>query len=145
MNASASQTRSHALGRRALLAALVLSVVATAWPAASWAGNKRTERAPVAGLQSLVAQQTVDQAFEVVSRHASSLHTCYKDVPGAEGAPLNLSFTIGKTGRATDIRVESPALKGTTIPACVSAAVAQWPFPVGVGARLTFPLEFVRG
>ena len=126
----------------AKLAALTVAVVclATAWPAASWAGNKRSERS----LQSLVAQKAVDQAFEVVSRYASSLQACYTNVPGSQGARVELSFTIGKTGRATDIRVESPALKGTTIPACVTAAVAQWPFPAGVGARLSFPLEFVR-
>jgi hypothetical protein len=121
--------------------ALVVMVVATVWPAASWAGSERVERS----LQSLVSQQTLDQAFEVVSRHASALQTCFTKVPGAEGAPLELSFTIGKAGRATDIRVESPALEGTSIPACVSAAVAQWSFPGSVGARVSFPLEFARG
>ena len=144
MNASANETTSLAPRRRSLLAALLglsVLVVATAWPAVSWAGNKRSE----GSLQSLVSQQALDQAFEVVSRHASSLQTCYQNVPGAVGAPLELSFTIGKTGRATEIRVESPALKGTTIPACVSAAVAQWAFPAGVGARVSFPLEFARG
>ena len=144
MNAIATRTTTPAPRRPLLAALLAVSVVATAWPAASWADNKRTERAG-ASLQSLVAQQAVDQAFEVVSRHASSLQACYQNVPGAVGAPLELSFTIGKTGRATDIRVESPALKGTTVPACVSAAVARWPFPAGVGARLSFPLEVVRG
>ena len=141
MTATANKTTNAAPSRRPLLAALLaLSVVAIAWPATGWAGNKRTERT----LQSLVAQQAVDQAFEVVSSRASALQSCYKNVPGADGAPLELSFTIGKAGRATEIRVESPALKGTTIPACVIAAVAQWPFPAGVGARVSFPLEFVR-
>jgi hypothetical protein len=126
----------NASNKPLLAALLALSVVAA--PAASWAGNKRTEQT----LQSLVSQHAADQAFEVVSSHASALQNCFKNVPGAQGAPLELSFTIGKAGRATDIRVESPALKTTTVPACITAAVARWPFPAGVGARVSFPLEF---
>jgi hypothetical protein len=155
MNATTTKTQS--LSRRPLLPALLaLSVAAVAWPASSWAaGSKRTERpvprqvamsastAAPASLHSLVSQQAEEQAYEVVRDHVSSLERCYKNMP-AGGAKLELSFTIGKAGRATNIRVESRDLKGTAIPACVSAAVAQWPFPASVGARVSFPLLFVH-
>ena len=158
---NATTTKTPSFSRRPLLPALLaLSVAAVAWPASSWAaGSKRTERpvprqvamsastAAPASLHSLVSQQAEEQAFEVVREHVSSLQRCYKNMPaglGADGAKLELSFTIGKTGRATNIRVESPDLKGTAIPTCVSAAVAQWPFPASVGARVSFPLLFVH-
>jgi hypothetical protein len=122
----------------ALTVAAALSVSAT-----SWAAGKRE---PGTSLQSLVSQDAADKAFDVVSNHASSLDVCYRNLPKtvrAAGAKLELSFTVGQSGRATDIRVEAPGLKGTTVPACVGAAVARWPFPTGVGARVSFPLEFV--
>jgi hypothetical protein len=119
-------------------AALALSVSGTCW-----AAGKR--EAP-ASLHALVSQDAADKAFDVVSNHVSSLDACYRNLPKtvrAAGAKLELSFTVGQNGRASDIRVDGPALKGTTIPACVGAAVARWPFPAGVGARVSFPLEFV--
>lgn len=149
MNANKTET---SFSRRPMLPALLALTVAAIAPATSWAG-KREERpvrqvamssgaAAPASVNALVARDAEDKAFAVVRRHVDALQVCYRHMP--DGAKLELSFTVGPKGRATDIRVEAPALKGTSVPGCVSAAVARWPFPASVGARVSFPLLFVH-
>ena len=120
--------------RVTLSAVLALAVAAVAWPAVSQAGE-RTER-------SSSNPQAEAQAFKVIRRHASSLRTCYDAVPGASGSKLQISFTVGSGGRATDISVKAPA-QAASLTACVTTAVGRWPFPASAGARVSFPLLFV--
>ena len=158
MNAKTTQTPKSPANRRPLLGALLaLSVVAAAWPGVSRADD-RTERpvprqlamsgsAAPASLHGLVAQQAEARAYAVVRRNVSALQTCYlrHGNAGGGGGKLEVSFDVGPSGRATDIRVNAPDLQRTGIPACVSAAVARWPFPASVRARVSFPLLFVQG
>jgi hypothetical protein len=153
MNANETRTPKSSSHRRQLLWALLTLTVVAAWPAVSQAGEKRTERAvprqvamsasaAPASVQGLVAQQAEEQAYNVVRRHVSALQTCLGRT-GAAGK-LEVSFNVGPSGRATDIRVEAPDMQGTGIPGCVSAAVGRWPFPASVRARVSFPLLFVQ-
>jgi hypothetical protein len=129
MNANETQTpKSPGHGRQLLWALLTLTMVA-AWPAISQAGEKR-------------AEQAEQQAYSVVRRHVSGLQTCVGRTGVA--AKLNVSFNVGPKGRATDIRVDAPDMRGSSVPACVSAAVARWPFPAPVSSRVSFPLLFVQ-
>jgi hypothetical protein len=140
--------------RVTLRAVLAMTIAAVVWPAVSQAGE-RTERAvprqvalsaaAPTSLDSLINQQAEEQAFNVVRRHASSLRTCYDALPGsatASGGKLEIGFTVGSGGRATDISVKAPS-HATSLTACVTAAVGRWSFPAGARARVSFPLLFV--
>jgi hypothetical protein len=149
MNANKTQTRKSP--RPLLGAMLALTVAAAIWPSVSRADDKRTERAvprQVAMSQSPNLGEVVDaraeeQAFKVVRRNVSLLQACYLRA-GAGGGKLQVSFEVGPRGRATDIQVTGAALQGTSIPDCVSTAVARWPFPTSARARVSFPLLFVQ-
>jgi hypothetical protein len=150
MNANKTQTRKSP--RSLLGAMLALTVAAAIWPSVSRADDKRTERAvprQVAMSQSTskasapVDARAEEQAFKVVRRNVSLLQACYLRAGGG-GGKLQVSFEVGPRGRATDIQVTGAALQGTSIPDCVSTAVARWPFPTSARARVSFPLLFVQ-
>jgi hypothetical protein len=106
----------------------------------------RQERAPApAAIAPVVAEQ---RAYAVVRARMTALKACY--LTGARGGAsvsgkAVVSFAVMPSGRATDIRVDAPALEGTGVAACVSAAVSHWHFGRDAAATVSFPLLFVQG
>ena len=99
-------------------------------------------------VRTVATNATAEQkAYAVVRSRMPSLKACQAEV-ARRGETVKgkatLSFAVSPTGQATDIRVDAPALDGTGVSACLSAAVSRWRFSRSASAAsVSFPLLFL--
>jgi hypothetical protein len=126
------------------LTAIVATLVAAPVTAAEKADKPQSAAVAAPALTPAAAEQ---RAYAVVRSRLTALKACYLN--GSRGGEsvsgkAVVSFTIGVDGKATDIKVEAPALEGTGVAACVAAAVARWGFQRQASAQVSFPVLFVQ-
>lgn len=124
-----------------------LTVMLTTLAAPVVAAEKADKEAAAAAAPVISPAVAEQRAYAVVRSRLTALKACYLNGSRsgeAVSGKAQVSFTIGADGKATNIKVEAPALEGTGVSACVSAAVARWGFQREASAHVSFPVLFVQ-
>ena len=128
------------------IAALTTLLIALS-AAPALAAEKADKESAAAATPVITPAAAEQRAYAVVRSRLTALKACYlngsRSGEAVRGKAV-VSFTISAAGKATDIKVEAPALEGTGVAACVSAAVARWGFQREASAHVSFPVLFLQ-
>jgi hypothetical protein len=94
-------------------------------------------RGPVLRAEEAVPQEVMelDEATDMVSkRHLSNFKLCVQrsklvDDSALFGKPLDVVFTIGSGGQADQVKIVSPAFKGSAFASCIQRILTWIRFP----------------
>jgi hypothetical protein len=115
--------------------------------------NETTESAqpstPAEQRAEAAARADADSVRFVVSQRFPQVHACYsrsfKD--NSPGGRVDVGFVIGKTGRASKIRIEQNTTGSDALGKCLEQRVAEWEFPRPASGEfeLIYPFVFSPG
>ena len=104
----------------------------------------------VSAPQDPVSQTSIDDQaiLTVIRQHLNEIRHCYEQTlqraPNMAGK-MKIGFTIGLTGRVTEINVLQSDIDDVLMRSCVTGKVQRWPFPEPRGTtpvHVTYPFIF---